>query len=106
MRVVAVEENGVADVDVFTYADASADPRFNRRGQLLEQHDNSGTLRTDSFALTGQPLAEIRTFDDGQGFTSRRVFSPMGAGWSRPMPAAIVRNRVTAWPGTFGRYNC
>ncbi|QXI05081.1 RHS repeat-associated core domain-containing protein [Pseudomonas tensinigenes] len=79
LRVVAVEENGVADVDVFTYADASADPRFNRRGQLLEQHDNSGTLRTDSFALTGQPLAEIRTFDDGQGFTSRRVFSPMGA---------------------------
>ncbi|WP_460370371.1 RHS repeat domain-containing protein [Pseudomonas sp. Tul1A2] len=79
LRVVAVEENGVADVDVFTYADASADPRLNRRGQLLEQHDNSGTLRTDSFALTGQPLAETRTFDDGQGFTSRRVFSPMGA---------------------------
>ncbi|PYC24222.1 toxin [Pseudomonas jessenii] len=79
LRVVAVEENGVADVDVFTYADASADPRFNRRGQLLEQHDNSGTLRTDSFALTGQPLAETRTFDDGRGFTSRRVFSPLGA---------------------------
>ncbi|WP_180698658.1 RHS repeat protein [Pseudomonas crudilactis] len=79
LRVVAVEENGVADVDVFTYADASADPRFNRRGQLLEQHDSSGTLRTDSFALTGQPLAETRFFDDDQGFTSRRVFSPMGA---------------------------
>lgn len=79
LRVVAVEENGVADVDVFTYADAAADPRFNRRGQLLEQHDSSGTLRTDSFALTGQPLAETRFFDDDQGFTSRRVFSPMGA---------------------------
>jgi insecticidal toxin complex protein TccC len=78
LRVVAVEENGVADVDVFAYADASADPRFNRRGQLLEQHDSSGSLRTDTFALTGQPLAETRFFDDDQGFTSRRVFSPMG----------------------------
>ncbi|RON78223.1 RHS repeat-associated core domain-containing protein [Pseudomonas fluorescens] len=79
LRVVAVEENGVADVDVFTYADATADPRFNRRGQLLEQKDRSGTLRTDSYALIGQTLSETRTFHDGEGFTSRRMFSPMGA---------------------------
>ncbi|MBC3779724.1 RHS repeat-associated core domain-containing protein [Pseudomonas sp. SWRI99] len=79
LRVVAVEENGEAGVEVFAYADAQADAGHNLRGQLLEQQDRSGTLRTDSFALTGQPLRETRTFGDGEAFTSRRVFSPLGA---------------------------
>ena len=35
LRVVTVEENGQADGDIFTYADASADPEQNQRGQLL-----------------------------------------------------------------------
>ena len=79
LRVVAVEENNEAEVDVFTYADATADAGHNQRGQLLEQRDRSGLLRTDSFALTGQPLTETRTFSDGQAFTSQRRFSPLGA---------------------------
>lgn len=79
LRVVAVAENGEADVDLFTYADASADAGHNQRGQLLEQSDRAGTLRTDSFALSGEPLCETRTFLDGQAFTSRRLFSPLGA---------------------------
>jgi insecticidal toxin complex protein TccC len=79
LRVVAVEENGEAGVDLFTYADASADAGHNQRGQLLEQSDRAGTLRTDSFALTGEPLRETRTFLDSQAFTSRRLFSPLGA---------------------------
>ncbi|HWH86971.1 MAG TPA: RHS repeat-associated core domain-containing protein [Pseudomonas sp.] len=79
LRVLTVEENGQAEVEVFTYADASADTGHNRCGQLLEQKDRSGTLRTDSYALTGQPLTETRTFGDDQAFTSRRVFSPLGA---------------------------
>jgi len=79
LRVMAVEENGEPNVDVFTYADASADAGYNRRGQLLEQKDRSGSLNTDSFSLTGQPLSEIRTFHDDQAFTSHHVFSPLGA---------------------------
>lgn len=78
LRVVEVEENG-EDVDTFSYADAAADAGHNQRGQLLEQQDRSGLLRTDSFALTGQPLTETRTFSDGQAFTSQRWFSPLGA---------------------------
>ena len=78
LRVVEVAENG-EDVDTFSYADATADAGHNQRGQLLEQQDRSGLLRTDSFALTGQPLTETRTFSDGQAFTSQRRFSPLGA---------------------------
>lgn len=79
LRPVTVAENGEADVDLFTYADASADAGHNQRGQLLEQSDRAGTLRTDSFALSGPPLREIRTLLDKIPFSSRRIFSPMGA---------------------------
>ncbi|EJL99746.1 RHS repeat-associated core domain protein containing protein [Pseudomonas sp. GM16] len=79
LRVIAVEENGEVDVDVFTYSDASADARHNQRGQLREQKDRSSSLRSDSFALSGQPLSETRTFQDEAAFSSHSVFSPMGA---------------------------
>ena len=79
LRVVAVEENGQPDVDVFIYADASAEAGYNRRGQLQEQKDRSGSLLTDSFSLTGQPLRETRTFHDGEPFTTHHAFSPLGA---------------------------
>ncbi|MCO8312373.1 RHS repeat-associated core domain-containing protein [Pseudomonas mandelii] len=79
LRVVAVEENAEPDVDTFTYADATADAGHNLRGQLLELKDRSGSLRTDSFALAGEPLKETRTFHDGEAFSSHRVFSPLGA---------------------------
>ncbi|MFJ2464062.1 RHS repeat domain-containing protein [Pseudomonas sp. NPDC087615] len=77
LRVVAIEQNG--EVEAFTYADASADAGHNLRGQLLAHKDNGGTLHTDSFALSGQPMQETRTFGDGEAFTSQRVFSPVGA---------------------------
>ncbi|RON78224.1 RHS repeat-associated core domain-containing protein [Pseudomonas fluorescens] len=79
LRPVTVAENDEVDIDVFHYADASADAGHNQRGQLLEQSDRAGTLRTDSFALNGQPLRETRTFLDKEAFTSRRIFSPLGA---------------------------
>ncbi|CAI8932207.1 RHS repeat-associated core domain-containing protein [Pseudomonas zeae] len=79
LRLVAVEENGEVDVDVFTYSDASAEAGYNRRGQLQEQKDRSGSLLTDSFSLTGQPLSETRTFHDGEPFTTHHEFSPLGA---------------------------
>ncbi|QXI10739.1 RHS repeat domain-containing protein [Pseudomonas zeae] len=78
LRMVAVEENGQPDVDVFIYADASAEAEYNRRGQLQEQKDRSGSLLTDSFSLTGQPLRETRTFHDGEPFTTHHAFSPLG----------------------------
>ena len=79
LRVIALSENDEADVDVFTYADASADAAHNLRGQLLTQKDRSGTLSTDSFALTRQALTQTRTFEDGETFTSQWRFSPLGA---------------------------
>jgi insecticidal toxin complex protein TccC len=79
LRVIALEENSEANVEVFTYADASADAQYNRRGQLLEHKDRSGSLLTNSFSLSGQALNETRTFHDDQAFTSLHVFSPLGA---------------------------
>jgi insecticidal toxin complex protein TccC len=78
LRVVTLAESDEV-IDRFTYADASADAGHNQRGQLLEQQDRSGSLRTDCFALAGQPLTETRTFSDGEAFTSQRRFSPLGA---------------------------
>jgi len=79
LRVIAVEENGQPDVDVFIYADASSEAGYNRRGQLREQKDRSGSLLTDSFSLAGQPLRETRTFHDGEPFTTHHAFNPLGA---------------------------
>jgi len=78
LRAVAVEENGEPDVDVFIYADATAEAGYNQRGQLRKQKDRAGSLLTDSFSLTGPPLCETRTFHDGEPFTSHQVFSPLG----------------------------
>lgn len=79
LRIVAVEGRDATDVDTFIYADASADAGLNLRGQMLEQKDPSGALRVNSYALTGQPLSETRTFLDGEAFTSQHVFNPLGA---------------------------
>ncbi|MDI3271259.1 RHS repeat-associated core domain-containing protein [Pseudomonas sp. AL03] len=79
LRVVALEENGQPNVETFTYADASADPAHNLRGQLIEQVDASGKLSLDSYDLLGQPLFDSRTFHDAKAFISRRTFSPLGA---------------------------
>ncbi|MCG6573527.1 toxin [Pseudomonas sp. AF32] len=78
LRPVAVEENGQAGIDTFLYADATADVGHNLRGQLLQQTDPSGSLRPDSYGLLRLPLCETRTFEDGQAFTSRYLYGPLG----------------------------
>ncbi|AHL35703.1 toxin [Pseudomonas brassicacearum] len=79
LRPVALEENGQADIDTFTYANATADADHNLRGQLLEQVDPSGTLHLDSYGLLGHPLRQTRTFHDGMTLTNRRTHDPLGA---------------------------
>ncbi|MBU6957733.1 toxin [Pseudomonas sp. CVAP len=79
LRVVAIEENAQPKVETFTYADASAVPEHNRRGQMIEQVDRAGALSFSGFSLHGQPLSETRTFPDTQRYTSRRHCSALGA---------------------------
>ena len=78
LRPIAVEEIDTPNVETFTYADATADPAFNLRGQLTGQLDRSGTLSFDSYSLFGQPLRETRTLVEGQAYVSSRTFSPLG----------------------------
>jgi insecticidal toxin complex protein TccC len=78
LRPIAVEEIDTPNVETFTYADAAADPAFNRRGQLTEQLDRSGTLSFDSYSLLGQPLRETRTLAEGIPYRSSRIYSPLG----------------------------
>jgi insecticidal toxin complex protein TccC len=77
LRPIAIEANGELNVETFTYADASADPSFNRRGQLTAQVDRSGTLNFDSYSLLGQPLRETRNLE-GKPYHSSRIYSPLG----------------------------
>ncbi|MBN3863878.1 RHS repeat-associated core domain-containing protein [Pseudomonas frederiksbergensis] len=79
LRVVAVEENAVPNFETFRYANALADPGYNLRGQMIALKDPSGGVDFHSFALTGPALGETRTFHDGKTFTSRQIFSPLGA---------------------------
>ncbi|MEJ5058141.1 MULTISPECIES: RHS repeat domain-containing protein [unclassified Pseudomonas] len=46
----------------FTYADATADARHNRCGQLLRHDDTAGTVHFTQFALNGTALQHSRTF--------------------------------------------
>jgi insecticidal toxin complex protein TccC len=78
LRPIAIEENGEPNVETVTYADADADPAFNRRGQLTKQVDRSGTLSFDSYSLLGQPLRETRTLLEGKPYRSSRMYSPIG----------------------------
>ncbi len=78
LRPLTIEENGQPNVETFTYADADADPAHNRRGQLNEQRDRSGTLSLDSYSLRGQPLRETRTLAEGKPYRSSRTYSPLG----------------------------
>jgi insecticidal toxin complex protein TccC len=81
LRVVQLEVsgNGENQRDTFTYTPGTADADFNLRGQLIRQTDPSGSLDISSYALTGQPLVEKRTFHDQAEFVSHQVFSPLGA---------------------------
>ncbi|QAY89520.1 RHS repeat domain-containing protein [Pseudomonas sp. ACM7] len=78
LRPIAIEENGEPNVETFTYVDASADPAFNRRGQLTEQLDRAGTLSLDSYSLLGQSLRETRTLAEGKPYRSSWIYSPLG----------------------------
>lgn len=75
---VAIEENAVPDVETLTYADATADPGHNLRGQMTALKDPAGTVVFHSFSLTGAALRETRTFQDAKAFVSQRTFSPLG----------------------------
>ncbi|TDK50760.1 RHS repeat domain-containing protein [Pseudomonas moraviensis] len=79
LRVTTLKEDSDIRIDSFSYGESSADAGHNLRGQLTKQTDPSGSLALTSYALTGQTLEETRTFDDGKAFTSRQVFSPLGA---------------------------
>jgi len=78
LRPLAIEENAEPNVETFTYADASADPARNRRGQLTEHLDRSGTLSLDSYSLLGQPLRETRTLVENKPHRSSQSYSPLG----------------------------
>lgn len=79
LRLVSLEENGAADIETFTYAPATANAGNNLRGNLIELKDPSGSVEFKSYALTGQPLSETRTFTDDRTYTSQQAFSPLGA---------------------------
>jgi len=79
LRLVAVSENDQPNVETFTYANASADPARNQRGQMIQHVDPAGTIELSSFSLQGVPLSEARTIADSGSFISRWTYSPLGA---------------------------
>jgi insecticidal toxin complex protein TccC len=79
LRPVALDENSDLNVETFTYGDATQDAGRNVRGQLLEQVDPSGTLRCDSYGLSGLPLRQARAFADADIHTTEQTFDALGA---------------------------
>ncbi|WLI41174.1 RHS repeat-associated core domain-containing protein [Pseudomonas hefeiensis] len=78
LRPIALEENGQAEVDTFTYADATADADHNLRGQLFEQSDPSGTVHLDSYGLSGEPLRQVRRFTDAIPHICEQTLDALG----------------------------
>ncbi len=79
LRPLALEENGQANAETFTYADATEDTVDNLRGQLLEQTDTSGALRLDRYSLLGESLRQVRSFADAIPYTSTQTRDAFGA---------------------------
>jgi insecticidal toxin complex protein TccC len=79
LRPVAIDENDQPNIEIFSYADASADKAFNLCGQLISQVDPSGTVEWLSFGLQGQALNDSRTITGAGTFPSHRTYSPLGA---------------------------
>jgi insecticidal toxin complex protein TccC len=79
LRVVVVAQDEQQNVETFAYADASADPARNTRGQMIKQVDPAGCLELNSFSLQGRPLSETRTIADAGPFISSSTYTPLGA---------------------------
>ncbi|MCU1751281.1 RHS repeat-associated core domain-containing protein [Pseudomonas sp. 6D_7.1_Bac1] len=83
LRVVALHEQPRGQpqttVERITYADHSADPGHNLRGQKIAQQDPAGRLDFAGFSLLGTPLGETRTFLDGLIATTSWRYSANGA---------------------------
>lgn len=80
LRPLLLEENSQAEpeTDAFIYADAMADPTYNRRGELLEQIDSSGVVRLDSYGLSGESLRQVRRFADATAYTTELTYDALG----------------------------
>ncbi|ROM92487.1 RHS repeat-associated core domain-containing protein [Pseudomonas brassicacearum] len=87
LRVIALHEQPPGQpqttVERITYADRSADPDYNLRGQMTTQLDPSGRLEFAGFNLLGAPLCETRTFLDGKACTTLWHYSANGAELTR-----------------------
>jgi insecticidal toxin complex protein TccC len=79
LRLIAVAKNDQHNVETFSYANASADPTWNRRGQMIKHIDLAGSLELSSFSQQGVPLSETRTIADAGTFISRWTCNPLGA---------------------------
>ena len=78
LRAVALDENAQLNVETFSYADATADPAFNLRGQMITHVDPAGRLELSNFGLRGQPQRETRTIVDANACVTDRTYGPLG----------------------------
>lgn len=79
VRPISIDENSVPAVETLIYADATADPGLNLRGNITCVKDPSGSLAFSSYSLTGSAQRETRAFHDNKNFTTLRTFGPTGA---------------------------
>jgi insecticidal toxin complex protein TccC len=87
LRVIALHERPLGHpptpVERITYADRSADPDHNLRGQKIAQQDPAGRLDFTGFNLLGTSLRETRTFLDGKVCTTSWHYSANSAELTR-----------------------
>ncbi|SMQ30875.1 insecticidal toxin complex protein TccC [Pseudomonas helmanticensis] len=77
LRPIEIVENEQTRHEQFTYGDNDANAGDNLRGQLLTLQDSSGISNWPNFSLLGQPLVQIRVFDDGISHRSAQTYSPL-----------------------------
>ncbi|MGE8177617.1 RHS repeat-associated core domain-containing protein [Pseudomonas fluorescens] len=87
LRMIALHEQPPGQpqtiVERLIYADHSADPGHNLRGQKIALEDPAGRLDFAGFSLLGAPLSETRTFLDGKACSTSWHYSANGAELTR-----------------------
>lgn len=78
LRLLTVDENTHANVEVFTYWQGDAPAGNNVRGQLQKKVDPGGSIEFQSFSLNALPFEEIRTMFDAEVYTTQWTYNAQG----------------------------
>jgi insecticidal toxin complex protein TccC len=78
LRLLTVDENTQANVEIFSYWQGDAPPENNVRRQLQKKVDPVGSIEFNSFSLNALPFKETRTMLSGDVYSTQWTYNAQG----------------------------